>query len=305
MFELTTLNCRLLCACEIVEEIQNAKTLPPFPDPSIYNPLYYTPIGFLKPPRLIAGGPVGDIDACIVGTNADGVILAFRGTLMPAFDWPSILDWIQNFLAVTISVPGLPGKVHAGFFLAVTTIWKDVLAEVQAQMKDSGKGLIVTGHSKGAAMATIASMLLHNAGVPVQDVVTIASPNAGNSDFATAYDAIFTQTRYTNHLDIVPFLPPTPALAAALAGVPDIGWLFKAFETANYAPVGNGIYIDGNGSTISRASNPIVYDAAILADLVDITNALVTLQLLQVARSHFLTCGFGYMKGICQGAICS
>jgi hypothetical protein len=62
--------------------------------------IFYGPVvGYLAPPTPISGGDDG-IDACSVGENADGVIVAFRGTL-PA-SWQSqarVLDWLQNLLA--------------------------------------------------------------------------------------------------------------------------------------------------------------------------------------------------------------
>jgi hypothetical protein len=106
----TTLDCRLLCASLVADEIKIKKGFQP-------NPCYYNPVGFLPPPTppptIIVGGP-DKIDGCLVGTSADGVILAFRGTLMPKLDLPSILDWLQDLLAIPVPVQGLPGQSTPG-----------------------------------------------------------------------------------------------------------------------------------------------------------------------------------------------
>jgi hypothetical protein len=58
------------------------------------------------------------INACLVGTTTDGVVLAFRGTL--SSDGPgqeqTIRDWINDLDAELVCGDGLPGLVHAGFW---------------------------------------------------------------------------------------------------------------------------------------------------------------------------------------------
>ena len=291
-----SLNCRLLCACEVAEEVLPGKPFSP-------DPRYLNPIGYHNPPIIIKGG-VDEIDVATLGTNDDGVILAFRGTLPPAPNVPAILDWLQDLLAVTVEVEGLPGRVHMGFYDAIQTIWKPLLAAVTAQVT-SGKVLIITGHSKGAAVATIAAYMLHNAGITAAKVIPFASPNPGDVDFAAGFQKIFSQTRYTNYMDIVPFLPPTPALAKRFEDLPEIGWLFKDFAKWNYAAVGNGIFVQENGSILNQAADPTAYAAAIGADLITIGKVAETLAgLSEIGNAHSLMCGHGYMKGVCQNAVC-
>ncbi len=293
----TDLNCRLLCACEVASDIK--------PDGSFKQVQpYYDAVGFTGEPAIISGGIEG-IDACLVGTCDDCVILAFRGTLPPAKDLPSILDWLQDFLAITISVEGLPGKVHDGFYRSVTKIWKKLLDEVKTQTK-GGKPLYITGHSKGASMATLSSIMLNNLeGIKAKDVVTIASPNTGDGEFKKGYDAVFSQTRYTNHLDLVPFLPPTPAFAEKLEDLPLVGELFKDFAKCDYQPVGSGIFVNKEGGTISEAEHPAEYSEAITADLKEIGEKLEKLDIKTIASAHSEDCGSGYMKGVCGDAVCN
>ena len=298
MATITDLNCRLLCACEVASEIKSD---------GIFSPAqpYYEAVGFIEKPTIISGG-IDLIDACLVGTCSDCIIIAFRGTLPPSFHLPSIFDWLQDFLATTIPVENLPGKVHEGFYHSVTNIWDSLLAEVKLQLKNAdGKTLYITGHSKGASMATLTSIMLNNLeGIKAQDVVTIASPNTGDSDFKKGYDAIFSQTRYINHLDLVPFLPPTPALAEVLEKLPLVGEKFKDFIQFDYQPVGSGVYINATGETTTEAKHPLEYPAEILSDLNDIKNKLEALDIKSVASAHSEDCGSGYMRGVCQSTVC-
>lgn len=298
MTTVNDLNCRLLCACNVTYEIAaDGRFSPGQP--------YYDAVGFLKdtPPSIITGGRDG-IDACYVGTCSDCVILAFRGTLPPAADVSSLLDWWQDFHARTISVDNLPGKVHEGFYASVQNIWERLLAEVKKQTA-GGKPLYITGHSKGAPMATLASLMLNNIeGIKAKDVVTVASPNAGDGAFKKGYDALFSQTHYTYHLDMVPFLPPTKSVAEKFENIPLIGRIFEDYDKYDYQTVGSGIFINGEGQTISEAENPNAYKREIAGDLDDILGHLLLGGFPKVALAHSPTCGFGYMRGICQSTVC-
>lgn len=299
----TTLDCRLLCASNVADEIKNRGLLPPTFQP---DPCYYNPVGFTSPPTIISGG-AERIDACLVGTSNDGVILSFRGTLLPSKDLASILDWLQDFLAFPVAVKNLPGKVHLGFYNSVRSVWNKIVPEIKRQMDASGKPLIITGHSKGASMATLASMMLHeDEGITAETVTTFACPNTGDVDFATGYKAIFQQTTYLNHLDIIPFLPPAPFLAKELAKIPKIGFLFKWFETLNYHSASDhGIYITSKGTTISQAKDGGLYSLAVLQDLIDIQKMAKTQDGIgTILKAHMPGCGGGYMKGGCGNTVC-
>lgn len=108
-----------------------------------------------------AGGDGGcGVDACYVAETAGSIVVAFRGTLMPTFqgdvtyDVNAVLDCFNNLRAKPISTAEFPGKVHEGFYTSVknlltTGFVQDVKARQQAQKK----ALVVTGYSKGAALA--------------------------------------------------------------------------------------------------------------------------------------------------------
>jgi hypothetical protein len=121
-----TLDCRLLCACACAYDIDPATGSYGPPAGDVYGPV----VGYLTPPMSISGGD-DRIDACLVGENADGVIVAFRGTL--PLSWQSqasVLDWLQDLLAEPESRPNLPGKVQTGFFDATWAIIGAIAGEV-------------------------------------------------------------------------------------------------------------------------------------------------------------------------------
>ena len=124
--------CQLLCASNATYDIVEAGTLP------LTNP-YVHKAGFTQPPVTFVGGDgVPKVNACLVGTAGNAVIVAFRGTLTSytgniADDWSTFLDWIQNFLAAPVNVPGLPGKIHGGFQKTFFTLWPAASIEIQKQ----------------------------------------------------------------------------------------------------------------------------------------------------------------------------
>jgi hypothetical protein len=149
-----TLDCRMLSASVCAYYITLDGTF----DPAASAP-YYDAVGYTAAPVPFVAGD--DIDACLVGTNGDGVILAFRGTLPPApLTIASLLDWMGDFTADPISVEGIQGKVHQGFWDDLSLMWEPVLAEIKKQMTANGQKLplYITGHSKGGALASLAAI---------------------------------------------------------------------------------------------------------------------------------------------------
>src|SRR5207302_922825 len=94
---------------------------------------FYDGAGFLRPPATVVAG-VENIDACLVGTTADGVVVAFRGTL--PIDQPglnTLLDWFNNFIVLPVPGSGLPGHVHQGFLGSLENLWNPLFEEVKKQ----------------------------------------------------------------------------------------------------------------------------------------------------------------------------
>lgn len=277
-----------------------------------YTPLqpYSDAVGYKSLPVPISGGS-DNINAVLIGTTIDGIVVACRGTLPPADDLPSLLDWLQDiFFSTPKSVIGLPGKVHDGFYMAVNSVWDRLLEEVAKQLDAAGSAtpLYVTGHSKGGGMASILAMLLNNeAGLlglqkPPQ-VFTFASPKPGNTDFARVYNANIMQQSYENYLDLVPFLPPSESTIRIFADIPLIGDLFKNTEGWDYAPVGKRYYIQRNGKVVPVTSPLDDFRTGEIIFKFGEDDLKAVLD----AHCHLcksLGCAGGYMHGACQDTVC-
>jgi hypothetical protein len=91
------------------------------------------------------------------------------------------------------------GNVHSGFDQALQQIWPDVKAALE---EFNQYEFLFTGHSLGAAMATLASALQ-----TPKALYTIGSPRVGDQTFADELRALDNH-RYVDCCDIVPQLPP-------------------------------------------------------------------------------------------------
>jgi Lipase (class 3) len=297
-----TLNCRLLCACGCAYNIDpgTGRYQPPPGD-------RFGPVAeYLAAPTPISGGDDA-IDACLVGANADSVIVAFRGTLPPSWQsWPSVLDWLQDLLCEPESRPNLPGEVHTGFYDATSAIIADVAAAVKRLNPNGTKPVYVTGHSLGGAMASIGAWIMQAQpyAIKIAQVVTFASPKPGDGAFKTAYEKVFTNhVRYENYDDLVPLLPPADDFIKAVAEIPVIGELFKQAEDWDYQPVGTLSYIESAANDYR-----VVPDCSMAERLGDIAFELAKdiydEDFSSFGNAHSCRCGFGYMSGTCPATVC-
>lgn len=150
---------------------------------------------------------------CFVAHNRDFVIVSFRGTEVRRQPGVSGLENIfADFLvdAQCILVEsGQKGKVHKGFKEALDRIWRpqgpQSLKACLDRIREKGNArqtLWFTGHSSGAAFATLAAYRYGRA----RGVYTFGSPRVGDKYFA----ADFTPPtyRFVNHNDFITRLPP-------------------------------------------------------------------------------------------------
>ncbi|MEM7022008.1 MAG: lipase family protein [Pseudomonadota bacterium] len=300
-----TLDCRLLCACDCAYDID--------PKTGRYQPPasgdHASPVvSYLNPPKAISGD-IDRIDACLVGENADGVIVAFRGTLPPSLtSKASVLNWLQDLMAIPETRAGLPGKVHTGFYNATSSIIERIADEVKCLDPEGSKPVYVTGHSLGGAMASIGAYILqaqpHD--IRIEQVVTFASPKPGDGDFQAAYEKIFAnQVRYENYDDLVPLLPPSDDLIAAVADLPWIGDLFKRAENWDYQPVGTLRYISSPENDYKVIpDHPLLMDERLLEIAGEIAKDAVDWNFSSFGDAHSSACGHGYMSGACPASVC-
>ena len=285
--EALNLECQLLCASVAAYGINSTGQLTPV------NP-YYNVIEFLAPPVVFVAGE-DDIDACLVGTTIQNVIVAFRGTIPPnTHNQQSILDWISDFTDQPIAVPGITGKVHDGFWQGLSALWVPLLKEIQKQTLASGLPLHITGHSKGGALASLAALRLKQETGIVPAVFTYASPHPGDIEFAKQYDLeIPNHIRYEYGNDIVPHVVPDATFIDAIAHLPDLGKFCKGMETWNYSGVGTLKFIEWNQKQVAKASSELHIER-----LVRLAGAIAEGKFEEIIAAH--SASGGYMNGICS-----
>ena len=132
----------------------------------------------------------------LVAKDRNDLWFAFRGTE------PSKLNDVLADLNVIKQAAVAGGKVHGGFQKEVNDLWMDVLAEIEHndQLKVR-KDVYMTGHSLGAAMATIAATRYQP-----HELFTFGSPRVGGPRFIKHVKC--PHYRFMNNNDIVCRIPP-------------------------------------------------------------------------------------------------
>lgn len=290
--------CQLLCASNA------AYSILPSMSSGWYNPcgdnnIYYNSLGFVTDPYVVSMG----IEAALVGATSSEIIIAFRGTIAPAFTWDSFWDWFQDFCVAPAANVNLPGEVHEGYLFAVIMLAGEINSAIQTLDPNGTMPVYITGHSKGGGMAPIAAMYMKNLyQLQVTQTITFAGPNPGNSDFQSVYNQTFpNHLRYENYLDLVPLMPPVPETIDMLELIPDLPQSFidklNDAKTWDYQSVGTLEYIDASADV--SAYNWIEADAILPFRLAEISEKIVTFQLSEIGDAHHSSCGYRYMEGTC------
>ena len=295
---------RLICACNCAYDVAAAGPLP-----TDAASTYYAGAGFTATPTGFLSGNE-HIDACLVGTTADGVVLAFRGTLTFDFgDRASLVDWLNNFAALPVRPAWMPAnspvRAHSGFLASVEgLVGQGALDEVNRQLQAAGAGtqLLITGHSKGGAAAALAALRLFTTQQTASRVVTFAAPHVGDRAFADVYTlADILHTRYEFQDDIVPHAPPSlGGVLSQLQRLPWVGSLLTGLQEYDYEPLGELRFIDW--------SNQVVADSTPLAlrRLAHLAGIIIEEQWSTFERDHEIQCKNepGYMSVICPVGVC-
>ena len=144
-------------------------------------------------------------------------LVAFRGTQ------PNKLKDIGTDLeALPVPWPESGGLAHRGFASRAEVLLPKIRNWLDTQCRDRSS-LLVTGHSLGAALATLVASVCRPA-----ELVTIGSPRVGNAEFVDSITDLKC-TRIVDCCDDVTEVPLAPGL---------------------YEHVGAPLYIDRNGATV-------------------------------------------------------
>ena len=196
------------------------------------------------------------IDSVLMGQTATDVVIAFRGTMPPDQADPTRAiaaaeDWLNDDDLFLTTVNYSAGRVHTGFARSLDNLWNPLSGAIQSANRNGGK-IYVTGHSKGGALAALAALRLISQNVSPASVITFGAPRTGDENFAAAYSNLMpNHWRFEHRNDIVPHLPPRPAvfqflkLLGRFKGLSD---LLKKIHLpiGDYTSVGNMCFLDWN-----------------------------------------------------------
>jgi hypothetical protein len=186
-----------------------------------------------------------------LAANKDFAVLAFRGTEVTKKE-----DVKTDAKALKVST--LQGRVHAGF----TRAYESVETEIMESVKGLGEmPLYITGHSLGAALATVATQRLEH-DPDIRDKIaacyTYGSPRLGDNQFDMEFKSII--YRIVNTTDIVTVIP---LLAMGYIHVGDVRFLGRKPTTyRRNVPIFGRIFLFV--SAIFKLFGPLVGDHAIV-----------------------------------------
>jgi hypothetical protein len=134
--------------------------------------------------------------AAFAAARADGTTLvSFRGTQPDNYR-----NLITDARANLVAWPESGGRVHAGFATAVRALKSQILEWI-GRAKPDGSKLVLTGHSLGAAMATLVATIWRP-----EWLVTIGSPRVGDTAFVATMAATH-KVRFVDCCDAVTEVP--------------------------------------------------------------------------------------------------
>lgn len=174
--------------------------------------LAYADEAFVQPRFLSAGFDrvwffSGPSTQCYLAVAADFATVVFRGTESDLQGEHSGLAQFVADLKADLDIRLVDwdkgGKVHSGFHNALDEIWVDLLAQLR-KIHTQNRSVWVTGHSLGAALATLAAGRYGQ----VQGLYTFGSPRVGDRNFKAGFQ--IPTFRFANNNDVVCQVPPSP-----------------------------------------------------------------------------------------------
>jgi triacylglycerol lipase len=119
-------------------------------------------------------------------------VLAFRGTEQTVKDFVNDLSTFPKLVGKTTM------RVHSGFLDALDSVWE----RIAPALSSLDRPLFITGHSLGAALATIAATRTR-----ARAVYTFGSPRVGNDEFVRSLAQVPIY-RIVDDADLVTLVPP-------------------------------------------------------------------------------------------------
>ncbi|MFQ6094402.1 MAG: hypothetical protein ACE5OR_17305 [bacterium] len=147
----------------------------------------------------------GKAAQCYVAANHEFAIVIFRGSEVRLREGDSdrgyiFADWMANFNFLPEKW-ARGGSVHRGFKAALQEVWPELEIYI-SNLQQNNRRIWLTGHSLGAALATLAADLSGS----VQGLYTYGSPRVGDLNFKKNFNV--PAYRFVNNADIVTKVPP-------------------------------------------------------------------------------------------------
>jgi predicted lipase len=131
------------------------------------------------------------------------IVIAFRGT-------ESWKDWMVNIMRVRSRFPSITGAaVHTGFRLQHDALWDKIITQLRTYTT-LDKGILVTGHSLGGALATLFAVSVAGRMPNIRvSCFVFGSPRVGNRKFVEGIQNVrnLSVLRINNAYDIIPCIP--------------------------------------------------------------------------------------------------
>jgi hypothetical protein len=151
--------------------------------------------------------PLHDTEGYIgYNSKQSRIFVSFRGS-------ESIQNWLSDLDMVLTPYEsyGCSGcNVHKGFYTAEQKSLAGILSEVKSLKEQfPSYSVMVTGHSLGAALATLTAIDVQGSGIGPVSLYNFGSPRVGDvafSEWASSY--ITDANRVTHHKDMVVHTPP-------------------------------------------------------------------------------------------------
>jgi hypothetical protein len=180
-------------------------------------------------------------------SNSRMVLVGFRGTDDDQGEWCGNLGNVPSNLSGVPSSWGSDVRVHAGVYNTLSKIYQSVRNEVRSRSENNRKRVFLTGHSRGAMLATLCAYRFQKVGsVAVAGVYVFGSPRVGNFGFRTRYEKdaeLWNKTlRWAKNDD---FATKWPDYAFGVPRTPN-----------RYFHVGRLNFINSNWQVIMNHSNP-------------------------------------------------
>ncbi len=133
--------------------------------------------------------------------NEDSLVLSFRGS-----ETANKADYTTDAKIVQTQFYEY-GTAHFGFIEAFEWVRSDLDDVIQKLLEDRERSIWVTGHSLGAALATLYGIHQKNR---VSAIYPIGSPRVGGIEFAKNTQDLVKVYRIVNDNDIIPRVPTPP-----------------------------------------------------------------------------------------------